>query len=137
MRASPNYSISILRTTKLGVARKVAIAAAALLALFASVLPASAEEVSMDCGYGTGGYGGTYESPNNTAYTVSPSSGSSECNWKYLVGQYSENGLHAYGQGYTTYSQNVEVYGAWASSTHRLCTGDFGICSQFKGTFDS
>lgn len=107
---------------------RVAIIGGLVLAAMATWLPARANEVTMDCGYATLGYGGTYI--NATAYSTS-----FDCAIKYLAGTRYQGGIpYSYGQGYTGYDQHVEIEGQSAASSHRLCTSGFTICSVWKGT---
>jgi hypothetical protein len=134
MTARPKR-ISAALTTKSRLAGHVLILAAALLAVFATSLPAKANETypPMDCGYGTEGVGGTFLDPG-TAYTQTD-----DCYITYFTGTYYEFGVpHAYGIGYAAASlQRADIYGQSAASTHRLCTAGYAICGQFAGTSSS
>lgn len=108
------------------------IAMVALLAMFWIAQPATAGEVVMDCGYGTIGYGGTFL-VEETAYTSG-----FDCTYKYLSGTYYVGGTpYSYGGSWKSGSWNVWIEGLSASSSHRMCTYDWTICSAWKGTSDS
>ena len=80
-----------------------AVLAAVLVAFLGQALPARANEVGLDCGFATSGYGGTYVFVG-TAYTTS-----SDCSLKYLAGTYWTGGIgHNYGGTYTQYDQHEE-----------------------------
>lgn len=112
--------------------RRLAVLACFLLSALSTALPAKANEVTMDCGYGTLGYGGTYVVAE-TAYTTS-----SYCSYNYLSGTYYLGGTpHTYGGYYKLGNWNVWIEGNSAASSHRMCTYDWSICSAWKGTSDS
>lgn len=111
---------------------RVTVAAIALLAAISPAIPANANEVSMDCGYGTIGYGGTYV-VEETAYTTTW-----DCSYTYLSGTYYVGGVgHTYGGSYKLGGWNVWIEGSSAASTHRMCNYDWTICSAWKGTSSS